>query len=211
MHVIYQNDDFFPLGYAGFDWEWVTFSHSGCAFKFVVEAVLITQGCFIFCWAELAQSRPFLPCKPPTNEWTGGAQRVWRDRVRRADPNRPKEYPMPGSAIKAGEEEGRGDAGRNGTCLSKVILFCDGAQLSWGWLNPSMLLGSSEWLLCFAYLPVQLLLYLLTCVCINSWDFQLLHTQFPLPSPCGEFSEHLHGMEMPQKSHNIFLKAMMHN
>lgn len=45
-----------------------------------------------------------------------------------SQPQYPKEYPTPCSAIKAGEEEGGGDAGSNGICLSKIIFFCEGAH-----------------------------------------------------------------------------------
>lgn len=60
---------------------------------------------------------------PLTKEWTGGAQRVWRDSVGTADPNRLKEHLIPDSAIKAGEEGGRGDAGGSGICLSKITVL----------------------------------------------------------------------------------------
>ena len=50
----------------------------GLCFGFVLETVLIIQGCFHYCWAVLTQSQGLFCLSPhPTSEEAGGAQGVW--------------------------------------------------------------------------------------------------------------------------------------
>jgi len=38
---------------------------------------------------------------------------------------------------------------------SQVTVTCDGALLSWRWLDTGLLMGSSEWISCFAWLACE--------------------------------------------------------
>lgn len=190
----------FWLGMSYFSSQWLV---GGCIFKFVLEAALITQGCFIFCWAELAHQGLFC-LLAPTSEWAGDAQGVWRHRVRRSDLSRAKEYPKPCSATKAGEE-GRGDAGSDGICFSKVNVLCDAAPLFWGCLNSCLLRGSSEYPLCFSSL-VCAAFALPINLCTNPWVFWLLHTQLSPPSLCNRVSICM-GLSFHKKPTTLFSKS----
>lgn len=67
---------------------------------------------------------------------------------------------------------------------SQVTTRCDGALLSWRWLNSSLPMRINESIICFIYLCVCFLLSLLNWLYLNSRVFQLLpfHSH---PDPAG--------------------------
>jgi len=46
--------------------------------------------------------------------------------------------------VKLGEEEGRGRCSEPWHLSSQMFVICDGALLSWRWLNSCLLMGSRE-------------------------------------------------------------------
>ena len=116
--------------------------------------MLIIEGCFCYYTA----SQPFL-LLTPSHQWVGwGCTRIWEGtRLGQLTPTDQRDLPcdtVSCSAYKAGGRRRKG--GR--TCLkwqrlsSQVTIRCDGALLSWRWLNTCLLMGSSEWIPCFALL-----------------------------------------------------------
>ena len=75
-----------------------TAASMGLCFGFVLETVLITQGCFSSCWAGLRELRPFLPLTPPQQQAGGGGgghKGLGGEMAGTADPNWPKGCPTP--------------------------------------------------------------------------------------------------------------------
>ena len=65
------------LVWAGIDLIFFPIASMGLCFGFVLETVLITQGCFRYCWAVLTQSQGLFCFSPhPTSEEARGAQGV---------------------------------------------------------------------------------------------------------------------------------------
>ena len=57
-------------------------------FGFVLEAVLVIQGCFPYCWAVITQSQGLFCFSPqPTSERLGGHKELGGDTARTADPS----------------------------------------------------------------------------------------------------------------------------
>lgn len=56
------------------------------------------------------------------------------------------------SAQKAEETRRKGGYSKWWHLFSQVTTMCDGAQLSWKWLNTCLLMGNNEWIPCFALL-----------------------------------------------------------
>ena len=84
----------------------------GLCFGFVLKTVLITQGCFRYCWAVLTQSQGLFCFSPhPTSEQAGGAQEAGRGHSRDSWPQLTKgivhTIGCHAQLIKLGEEEGR--------------------------------------------------------------------------------------------------------
>ena len=129
----------------------------GLCFGFVLRTVLITQGCFCYCWAVLTQSQGlFCSSHHPTSEWAGGAQGVGRGHSRDSWPQLTKGISHTiwrhAQHIKLGEEEGRRAHLERWRLSSQVTVTRDGALLSWRWLNSCLTMGSGEWIPCFALL-----------------------------------------------------------
>lgn len=60
----------------------------GLCFALVLKTVLITQGCFCYCWAVLTQSQSFSASHPTSAAGRLGIHRkLGGDAIRRADPN----------------------------------------------------------------------------------------------------------------------------
>ena len=81
-------------------------------FGFVLETVLIIQGCFRYCWAVLTQSRPFLLLTPPHQRVGWGCTRSWEGtQLGRLTPTDQRDIPyhmMSCSAYKAGRRRRKG-------------------------------------------------------------------------------------------------------
>ena len=170
----------------------------GLCFGFVLETVLITQGCVSSCWAGLTQRQGLCCCSHlPTSEEAGGARGAGRGHSRDSCPQL-----TPGmfqtiwrraQHRELGEEGGRGGCWEWRRLSAQVTVTCDGALLSWRWLDtclPWEVLNEFLGLLC---LCAWLLLYLLNCLYLNPWVFSLLCFQFSPPSHWGEVSEQLCG------------------
>ena len=128
-----------------------------CTKMNAIMAVLITQGCFSYCWAVLTQSQGlFCSSHHPTSEEAGGAQEVWRGHSRDSWPQLTKGIFHTiwhhAQHIKLGEEEGRGGRSEWWRLSSQVTVTHDGALLSWRWLNACLPMGSGEWIPRFALL-----------------------------------------------------------
>jgi len=69
----------FVLVLAGIELIFFPVASTGLCFRFVLETALIIQGCFCYCWAELAQSQgPSCSSPHPTSEQAGSAQEAGR-------------------------------------------------------------------------------------------------------------------------------------
>ena len=95
----------------------------GLCFGFVQRTVLITQGCFRYCWAVLTQSQGLFCSSPtPSAGGLGVHKKLGGDAAGTADPNRPKGYSRPYDMLSTwswgNEEEGR-DIWSDGVCLPK--------------------------------------------------------------------------------------------
>ena len=68
----------------------------GLCFGFVLQTVLMIQGCFSYCWAVLTQHQGlfcFSPHSPASR--LGVHKKLWGDTAGTADPNWPKGYSIP--------------------------------------------------------------------------------------------------------------------
>lgn len=143
---------------AGFSWHRVVFITVACVglwFVFVLETVLIRQGCFYYCWAGLQRPKAFSapqPTPPATMLWVHKELRrdsPGRGQLSPTDPRRHSRPDKPCSAYKAVER--RGKEGTLWWCLSSwVSITHDGAQISWRWVSTCLPMGRGEWILCFA-------------------------------------------------------------
>ena len=159
----------------------------GLCSGFVLKTVLIIQRCVLYCGAELTQSQ-FLFCFShcPTSERAGHVQGAGRG-------HRWDSWPQLTKGIfhtrcrhaqltKLGEGKGREGCSEWWCLSSQGTVTCDGALLSWTWLNTCLLMGSSEWIPCFDLLaclafglPIKLSLFQPT---------SFLTFTLPVLSPC---------------------------
>ena len=76
------------LGLTGIELIFFLVAGMGLCFGFVLKTVLITEGCFPYCWAVLVLSQGLFCFSPhPTSEEAGGAQGVRGDTAGTADPD----------------------------------------------------------------------------------------------------------------------------
>ena len=106
--------------------------------------------------SSYTESRPFLLLTPP-HQWVGwGCTRSWEGtqlgQLTPADQRDMIPYDVMLSIWSSRKKEERGDVQSDGGLSSQVTAMCDGALLSWRWLNTCLPRGSSEWILCFALL-----------------------------------------------------------
>ena len=157
----------------------------GLCFGFVLKTVLITQRCFHHCWAKaFSASHP----TPPARR-LGVHKKLGRDTAGTADPTWPKGYSIPYGSCSVYKAGGRR---RKGGGIFGVMVFifpsnlmCDGAPLSWRWLNTCLPMGSREWIPCFALL-VHSFCFTYSTVFISTHEFSLLPSWFsPLSHPRG--------------------------
>ena len=129
----------------------------GLCFRFVLKTVLVTQGCFNYCQVVLTQGQGLFCFSPrSTSEWAGGAQEAGRGHGQDSWPKLTTGISQTiwHHAQHIKPEEGGGRVG----CLegwrlpSQGTIMHDGALLSWTWLNTCLLMGSNEWIPCFALL-----------------------------------------------------------
>lgn len=145
-----------------------------------VRFVLITQGCFQYCWAVLTQHQDLFGSSPP-QQW-GGAQGIGRASQ---DPEWDTGYSTPFDAhhVELGEEEGR-----SGTLGAMVFVFSSHQSLWWsspgnGWTPACPWEVENEFLdslLVYVAFVLPFKLFF-----INPWIFLLLPFQFSPTSHCG--------------------------
>lgn len=122
---------------------WGNFLHGsptdmGLCFGFVNE-VLITQRCFPYCWAGLAQSRPFL-FLTPSHQWVAWeCTRSWEEtQPGQLIPTHPRNIPYHMASVRYIELEKEGEKGGHldWWCLSSQgVVMDDGAWFYWWWLT----------------------------------------------------------------------------
>ena len=163
----------------------------GLWFGSVLRTVLITQGCFCYCWAVLTQSQGlFCFSHHTTSEEVEVVQEAGRGRSWDSWPQLTKgifhTIWRHAQHLKQGEEEERGGCSEWCRLPSQVTVTRGGALLSWRWLNTCLLMGSCELIPCFALLacvafalPIKLSLSQPTSFC----TFTLLILS---PIPLGE-------------------------
>lgn len=112
------------LTLAGIELFFFTMASMRAVLGHVLETLLITQACFLYCWSGFARSQGFF-CSSPTEQQVGwGAQGLGEDTAGTADPDWSKEYSrLHGmvvlstlSWVKKREE---GNIGNVGVCLPK--------------------------------------------------------------------------------------------
>ena len=141
------------------------------------------------------ESRPFLLLTAPHQQGGWGCTKSWEDtqlgQLTPTDQRDTAYHMMSCSAYKAGRRQGgRSEWWR---LSSQVTIMRDGALLSWRWLNTCLLMGSSEWIPCFALLVCTAFALLLSCLYLNPRVFSLLLFWFSPPSHRGGVSERLCG------------------
>ena len=126
-------------------------------FGFVLQTVLTTQGCFLYCWAVLTQTHGLLCLSPhPTGKQAEAAQEAGRGHSQDSRPQLTKgisytiqHHPQ---RIKWREEEGMGGCSERWDLSTQLAITHHGALLSWRWLNTHLRMRRSELIPCFALL-----------------------------------------------------------
>lgn len=134
---------------------WCKKSNLGLCLGSMSEIVLITQGCFSYCWAD---PRPFLPLILP-HQWTawGLHSKMEENTAGMADPNWAKGCSIPYDVMLSNKSQvEKKEEGRHSVLWhlsSHVTVMCDGAWLPWGWLNKLPVSGK-WWINSFCWLVV---------------------------------------------------------
>ena len=129
----------------------------GLRFGFVLKTVLIIEVFSLLLSSAYTESRPFLLLTPP-HQWAGwGCTRSWEGtQPGQLTPTDQRDIPHHmtycAQHVKLEEEEGKGGRLEWWRLSSQVTVTRDGALLSWGRLNTCLLMGSGEWIPCFALL-----------------------------------------------------------
>jgi len=158
----------------------------GLCFGFVLKTVWVTHQCFHYCWAVLTQSQGFFCFSHhPTSEEARGARGVGRGHSQDSWPQMTtgifRTTWRHAQCIRWGEEEGSRGHSEWWHLSSRDTVRCDGALLSWRWLNTCLPMGSSEWVPCFALLADTAFAYLINCLYLNPRVFSLLPFHFSPP------------------------------
>ena len=125
-------------------------------FGSMTKTVLITQTCFSYCWAVLTQHQGHQFLALP-QQWLGwGCTRSWEGTQVGQLAQLTKEifhtiwcHVQQHKPEERRKKEGHSEWRR---LSSQGTIMCDGALLSWRWLNTSLPVRSGDWIPCFALL-----------------------------------------------------------
>ena len=127
----------------------------GLCSGFVLKTVLLTQGYFSDCWSALTQSQGLF-CFSPHQQIGQSAQEPGEGTRLGSWPQLTKGIFHAtwrhAQHIKLGEGGNGGERLKWQHLSSQVTIMCDGALLSWRWLNSCLPMGSGEWIPYFALL-----------------------------------------------------------
>ena len=157
-------------------------------FGFVLETVLIIQGCFCCCWAVLTESRPLLLLTPPHQRVGWGAQEVGRGHSWDSWPQLTKGV-FHTRWCHAQQCKSWGKRRKVGMFGVMPFVFPSNCYMCWSpaflehlpadgkwWMN-SLFCFVCTYDFCFTY-------YYLLCLYLNPRVFSLLLIWFSLPSHC---------------------------
>lgn len=142
-------------------------------FAFVLITVLITQGCFCYCWAGLTQSQGFSASHPTSvSKRLGMYKKLGGGTIKTAHPTDHREIPCPitsWSTLRRWERKNYVQLFRVMVFASQAITKHNGALLSWRGLNICLPIQSGEWIPYFALLKLATLsIKLFLSLCIRS-------------------------------------------
>lgn len=161
--------------YTGIELNFFTADSMRLCFHFVLNTGLIAQGCFHYHRTAFQRVKKDLLCSSPHCKSKRTVHSTWK----RTQPGKtiltnPRDVPhhmASRSAYKVGQRKRKGGDPKWQCLTSQVIITCDGALLSWRWLNTCFALLACEALA----LPIQVSL---------SQPMIYLHFTLLIVSPC---------------------------